>query len=261
MKNFISGKLYLLLLVTNVLVFLLFQISVGFTDPSNLQLLDWGANFAPLTLTGEPWRLVTSAFMHGGWVHLVGNMSMLLVFGGVLEHKIGSWRFAAVYWLCALGGSLWSAYWSGHVTVTRNNGFMGIDPVLSLGASGALMGLAGAALYMLVYESMDPMMDGEEDSISFSSIAQVIGINLVIGFLVEGVDQAAHIGGLVVGFVTMACIYSYRAMATPVRRIAVPITVTVLLTAFMVNLALRGQTGDLLRWKDNLSKERMQSRQ
>lgn len=126
---------------------------------------------------GESWRLLTAAFLHGGLLHLLMNMYMLLVLGRQLEFALGRGRFIALYAISALGGSA-ASYWFNDVDVP------------SVGASGAIFGLF-AAIFMF----------GRERGLNVQEIAAVVGLNLVIGFVVPGIDWRAHIGGLLTGAV------------------------------------------------------------
>jgi len=189
-KKLWGVRLYLLLLAINCAAYAAVWVTSGYASPSNAQLLGWGANFAPLTLGDEPWRLLTSMFLHANWIHLLMNMYMLVILGGVLERAMGSWRFGVVYLLSGLAGSLASAFWFSPYT--------GHHAVVSIGASGALMGLAGAAA-VLAWRFPSGWPPGDSVRISRQAIVQVVAINLVYGFLTVGIDQAAHCGGLLMG--------------------------------------------------------------
>ncbi|WP_205192555.1 rhomboid family intramembrane serine protease, partial [Burkholderia sp. LMG 13014] len=118
--------LTILLAVVNTAIFVLIWRQASYGELSNPLLLDWGANFAPYTLTGQPWRLLTSAFLHGGWTHLLLNMYMLIVLGTVLERTGGMLRFGVAYLLSALGGSLLSALWHGYHEVGSTSFAFGV---------------------------------------------------------------------------------------------------------------------------------------
>ena len=126
---------------------------------------------------GQLERLVTAMFLHGGWLHLGMNMYMLMVLGRQLEWALGRVRYVVLYLLAGIGGST-ASYW-----------FNGID-VPSVGASGAIFGLF-AAVFMF----------GRERGLNTQDIVAVVGLNLVIGFVVPGIDWRAHLGGLVIGAV------------------------------------------------------------
>ncbi|WP_322069615.1 rhomboid family intramembrane serine protease [Paraburkholderia bannensis] len=262
MKKGVNLHLYLILAVVNIVVFFLLWHGAGPDGLNNYRLLDWGANFAPLTLTGEPWRLLTSAFLHGSWTHLLLNMYMLVVLGSVLERVVGSARFGAIYLLSALGGSLLSAFWHGYHEV---NGLQyalgtviptgGIRPVVSVGASGALMGLAGAAAFWAMFQRANAT-DEAVERVSGSAIAQVLVINLVYGFITSGIDQAAHIGGVITGFVAAGLLFPWRPVSPRLSAFVLPLLLAVVGSAAMVGAALNGQSEDLLDWKTTTADER-----
>ncbi|HHY6931187.1 TPA: rhomboid family intramembrane serine protease [Burkholderia ambifaria] len=242
----------ILLAVVNTVIFVLMWRQASYGSLSNPLLLDWGANFAPYTLTGQPWRLLTSAFLHGSWVHLALNMYMLVVLGTVLERAGGTLRFGVAYLLSALGGSLLSALWHGYHEVGSTTfafgvalASSGIRPVVSVGASGALMGLAGAAAAFALQRRRDSAGDAPV-AINLGALGQVIAINLGSGFLISGIDQAAHLGGVVVGFIAGWLMYGAgRSM-----RVAVPLVLAVLGSAAMLFAAQRAGSEELQGWRD-----------
>ncbi|WP_244102063.1 rhomboid family intramembrane serine protease [Burkholderia ambifaria] len=242
----------ILLAVVNTVIFMLMWRQASYGSLSNPLLLDWGANFAPYTLTGQPWRLLTSAFLHGSWTHLALNMYMLVVLGTVLERAGGTLRFGVAYLLSALGGSLLSALWHGyHEVASTSFAFgvalesSGIRPVVSVGASGALMGLAGAAAAFALQRRRDSAGDAPV-AINLGALWQVIAINLGSGFLISGIDQAAHLGGVVVGFFAGWLMYGAgRSM-----RVAVPLVLAVLGSAAMLFAAQRAGSEELQGWRD-----------
>lgn len=162
---------------------------VNWLTPSTASMLSWGGNLAAYSLVDQPWRLLTSMFLHVGLVHLALNMYMLLAFGSVVERRFGHVRLLLVYLLAGLTGSLVSALWH-------------VDPfnqVIGAGASGALMGLCGAYLadWLVSQWRHDP-----HDQISTGGpLVQTIIINLGIGAAIPGIDNASHVGGLIGGFV------------------------------------------------------------
>jgi membrane associated rhomboid family serine protease len=163
-----------------------------------LQLDDSG-NLAGLS-QGEWWRLLTAAFLHGGILHLLFNMYALYLFGPQLEAAFGHVRFAVLYVLSALGGSAVS--------------YLFANPVQpSLGASGAVFGILGATLVVSRRLRYD-----------VRAVTVLIGINLALGFVIEGIDWRAHLGGLITG---MAVAYAF-AYAPRDRRTLVGIGASVL---------------------------------
>jgi rhomboid protease GluP len=146
-------------------------------------LVQWGSNFGPRTLEGEPWRLASSMFLHGGAVHLAVNMFTLWDLGRVCEHLFGRVRFPVLYVLSGLAGSLASVYWNPMVN--------------SVGASGAICGVLGAMLvFMLDARNRVPVA-------VLKSHATGIGIfliySIVMGISDAPIDHAAHAGGLAAG--------------------------------------------------------------
>jgi rhomboid protease GluP len=101
-------------------------------NPSGQDLVHWGANFGPLTVGGQWWRLLTCVFVHGGLLHIGFNMWCLWSLGRLAESVYGHWTFAAVYLICGLAASLASVIWN--------------PVILSVGASGAIFGIAGALI-------------------------------------------------------------------------------------------------------------------
>ena len=178
---------FLVLLAINVLVFVIQLVKgVDLMTPETFQLIKWGANVSQLTLNGQPWRLLTSMFLHIGLIHLAANCYMLTVLGPIVEREFGTVRFTLVYLLSGLFGSLASALWA--------DGFK-----VSAGASGALMGITGACL---AHSLVAYLRDKQGFAASLMvPLAQTIGINLAFGALVEGVDNACHVGGLLSGAV------------------------------------------------------------
>jgi len=145
-------------------------------------LKDWGANYKPLTLQGQWWRLLTSIFLHDGLMHLATNMVGLMIIGIVLEPVMGKTKYAATYIVSGIVASAVSLYWH--------------DDVVSVGASGAIFGMYGAFLAMVLTKRFP-----KELSKSFFVFSAIfIGFNLLMG-LANGIDNAAHMGGLVSGFI------------------------------------------------------------
>jgi rhomboid protease GluP len=155
---------------------------VDILQPSGESLVAWGANFRPVTLAGEWWRLITCCFLHIGILHLLLNMYALMYIGLLLEPYLGKLRFTAAYLLAGIAASLTSLWWH--------------DLTISAGASGAIFGMYGVFLAMLTTNLIEKSARRE----LLTSIAVFVGYNLVYG-LKGGIDNAAHIGGLVSGLV------------------------------------------------------------
>lgn len=176
---------------------------VDFLQSNSVDLVRWGANLAAFTLSGEPWRLFTSMFLHTGLMHLVLNMYLLVLCGAFAEKAFGSARFCFVYVICGLLASLTSAWWYGALPSGGDflSAWFGVGEqmrlVASAGASGALMGIAGC---YVVYRWMSrPSGQRGEWGSDYGIMAQVVVVNVVLGVLIPGVDQACHVGGLLAG--------------------------------------------------------------
>ena len=149
-------------------------------------LAKFGANNILLVKNGEIYRLLTCAFLHVGLIHLVVNMYSLRVIGPSVEGLIGKGKFVFIYLISAISASLMSL-----VFVDSN--------IVSVGASGAIFGLMGALLYFGYHYRLYL-----NDAIK-TQIITVILFNLIIGFMMPGIDNGAHIGGLIGGYLaTMA---------------------------------------------------------
>ena len=140
------------------------------------QLINDGAVSRPEIADGELWRLLTAGFLHAGLVHLLFNAFALYVLGTMLEPAIGHLRFAIIYFVSLFAGSF---------------GALVVEPdALTVGASGAIFGLMGAAVVVMRNRGINPMESG---------IGLWIGINLVFTFAIPGISIGGHIGGLIGG--------------------------------------------------------------
>ncbi|UOQ65145.1 rhomboid family intramembrane serine protease [Hymenobacter volaticus] len=176
-----------LLILSNLLVFLLMGLSgVSLLNPTGPDLVAWGSNFSPLTPM-QPWRLLTSVFLHGGPAHLFLNMSALLLLGLLAEAKVGRGPWLLTYLLSGIGGSLTSWWW--HT--------QGIN---SVGASGAIFGLYGLLLALLLTRTH---FRTRQDRAGIIGLLLYFALGSLVGGL-EGptTDNAAHVGGLLTGFAT-----------------------------------------------------------
>jgi membrane associated rhomboid family serine protease len=126
---------------------------------------------------GEYWRLVTSGFLHFGLIHLLFNMFVLYILGGMLEPALGRLRFGIVYFVSMLAGSFGALLLSAPNTLTA-------------GASGAVFGMMGAAVIVMRNRGINPMESG---------LGLWIGLNLLITFTIPGISIGGHIGGLLGG--------------------------------------------------------------
>ncbi|MES2637589.1 MAG: rhomboid family intramembrane serine protease, partial [Pseudomonadota bacterium] len=174
-----------LLISMNVLVFIAMLIGgAGFWhSPNNIQL-DWGANFGPATQDGEWWRLFTAMFLHFGAIHLALNTFALWDAGQLVERMYGHWRFICIYLISGLIGNLLSLVVQGNLAVSG-------------GASGAIFGIYGAAFVFLWRERA--ALTAREFRWLFGGGLAFSALTIVLGFIIPGIDNAAHIGGLLAG--------------------------------------------------------------
>jgi rhomboid protease GluP len=203
------------------------MLGVHWHDPTPDQMLSWGGSLAARTLTGEYWRLFTSMFVHFGVMHLLANMYMLAIAGPRAERRFGIPAFLVIYLFGGLFGGLLSAWWQGGnmvKTVPSLTAFGIVHReqvvlVVSAGASAAIMALCSALLVarQLQHGPVHSGADGMEDSGFNKALAQVVGINLIMGFVIPGVDQAGHIGGLTVGALLGAVFANALQAASPRR--------------------------------------------
>jgi membrane associated rhomboid family serine protease len=162
-----------LLIAINVAIYFL-QMSGVITSSK------YGMN-AELVAAGEYYRLFTSAFLHGGMIHLLCNMYSLYIIGTQLETVLGKVKFLIVYFISIITSSLLSGVING-------------SSVMSVGASGAIFGLLGALLYFGYHYRL------YLGNAILYQILPVICINLFIGFSTPGIDNFAHLGGLIGGY-------------------------------------------------------------
>ena len=170
-------------------------------SPNDVQLR-WGANFGPATQDGEWWRLGTAMFLHFGVMHLLLNCLSLWEAGQLVERMYGRWRFIAIYLLAGLSGNLLSLVVQGNQAVSG-------------GASGAIFGVYGAALIFLWRERA--AISAREFKWLFGGGCIFSFITIVLGFIIPGIDNAAHIGGLIAGsLVSIALSQSMTARTMPI---------------------------------------------
>lgn len=167
-----------------VIVFALMYI-LGNGSENVATLVNFGANSYELVKNGEVWRVITSIFLHIGIIHLFANMYALYVIGRQLEGFLGKIKYSIVFLGSGIVGSM--------LSIVINQGS------ISAGASGAIFGLLGSLLYFGYHYRL------YLGSVMRSQIIPVIVVNLLIGFLLPGIDVFAHIGGLAAGYLlTMA---------------------------------------------------------
>ncbi len=172
------------LIVVNILIFVLMEI-FGSTEDAGYMINHGALSVHEVLQEKEYFRLITSAFLHFGTAHLLYNMISLLYLGKPLEHVLGSTRYLIFYLICAVGASCASLGWhSLHNEIYT----------VSAGASGAICGVAGGLAYV--------MLRNRKKNKYFNFVRWAIFVALVAGQGIgsEGIDNAAHIGGMIIGF-------------------------------------------------------------
>ena len=202
-----SISLTQILFGANVAVFLAMAFASGSVmDFPGEVTVRFGANFGPLTLSGQWWRLLTYMFLHGGLMHIAFNMWCLWDLGALCESLYGRATFAAIYLITGIAAGLASAGWN--------------PQVLSVGASGAIFGLAGALIasfYLGEFSLSSVAIKGTLRSLLF-----FVGFNVLFGSMVPGIDNACHAGGLVSGLILGALIARAAPQHDkPLRRVGV----------------------------------------
>ncbi len=160
----------------------------GDQDALTIRLFRFGAKENSALAAGEYWRLLTTAFLHGGFIHLLVNSYSLYVLGRLIERVLGRTRFLATYFVSAATGSLSSWAFNSH---------------LGVGASGAIFGLLGTALYLSWRGKTAHIPPSALRSLGMWTI-----YNLVYGFITPTIDNAAHLGGLAGGVLCAAVLSS-----------------------------------------------------
>jgi membrane associated rhomboid family serine protease len=180
----------LTIIAANVLVYVAMGVSgVSWTDPNILDAVKWGADFGPLTLSADWWRLFTSTFVHFGIIHIALNMWCLWNLGATLEPFMGRKVFGVMYVASGLAASLTSVAWN--------------PWRVSAGASGAIFGVAGALVSYFALKKTP--MESALVKRNLKSLGFFILYNLLYGVR-GGVDNSAHLGGLISGLILGAAI-------------------------------------------------------
>jgi rhomboid protease GluP len=188
----------------NVAVYVVMVLTgVSPRHPSSQHLLQWGANWGPLSLGAEPWRILASTYVHGGVIHIALNMWCLWNLGFLAERVFDPWTYVLTYTSCGIAGSLASLWW---------------DPLTpSVGASGAIFGLAGALITALYLGHLPISKQAIRGTLN--SLLMFAGYNLFFGvvFAGIGIDNAAHIGGLLAGLALGAVLAKHLAQPPEIR--------------------------------------------
>lgn len=195
---------------------------------STKTLISWGANYGPMTLTGQPWRLLTCTFIHSHLPHLLLNLFSLYVLGKEIEVLIGTRKFLLIYLLSGIIGSLAS---------------LAFQPVsVSVGASGAVFGIFGCSFALLGAKTFEQLVSSLKRRIIVFIIFFLVAIFPT--FFVPGIDNSAHIGGVIAGL--LAGVAVSASTSDKFKAIAMATLVTLLLIPPVAYSAIEAQyKGDL----------------
>lgn len=179
-----------LLIALNIGYFLFLEM-IGSTEDS-MFMIQHGAMFEPLVREREEYfRLLTSVFMHFGVNHIANNMIILFILGDNMERALGHVKYLVFYLVCGVGANIVSMM----VNVMQG------DVVVSAGASGAIFGVIGGLLYAVAINH------GRLEDLSTRQLAVMILCSLYFGFTSTGVDNVAHVAGLLIGIVMAVLLY------------------------------------------------------
>ncbi|WP_439033221.1 rhomboid family intramembrane serine protease [Gordonia terrae] len=183
------------LIAANLLIFALCVLQAGVGDPGAASIFSAGDLLKSDVAAGEYWRLLTAGFLHFSVMHVAVNMLSLYILGRDLELALGVARYLAVYVIALLGGSA-------AVMLFED------DRALTAGASGAIYGLMGAMLVIILKARVSPV-----------PVLLIIGFNVVLSFSLPGISVLGHLGGLAFGAAaTAAIVYLPDAVLPPGRR-------------------------------------------
>ncbi|MFC0522610.1 rhomboid family intramembrane serine protease [Pontibacillus salicampi] len=189
---FAFGKpiLTYLLIAINLIMFTIIEWNGGSTD--TYTLVEYGAKYNPAIIDGEWWRIVSSMFLHIGFLHITLNMLALYVLGSVVERMYGSIRFLPIYFIGGIVGGLAS---------------FAFTPNVAAGASGAIYGLFGALLFFgVVYRKLFFQTIG-------MNVIIILVLNIGFSIVMPQVDNGAHLGGLLGGFLASSMVHLPRNKA------------------------------------------------
>ena len=184
-KSYVNG----ILIAWNVITFLYLEIAGSSQDV--LFMVESGAVFAPAVIyEQEYYRLLTAVFMHFGIDHIINNMIVLFALGDNLERALGHVKYLVLYLLCGIGSNLISMILGGPDSM-----------VVSAGASGAIFGVVGGLLYAVLINK------GRLEDLSLRQLAVMAVLSLYLGFTESGVDNVAHVAGLILGVIFGMILY------------------------------------------------------
>ncbi len=208
---------------------------VNIFEPDTQSLLNWGANLRQVTLAGQWWRLITCCFLHIGIFHLLLNMYALMYIGLLLEPFLNKTRFAVAYILTGIAASTASLAWH--------------DNTVSAGASGAIFGMYGVFLALLTTNIIEK--SARKDLLT--SIAIFVVYNLMYG-MKGGIDNAAHIGGLLSGIVIGYAFYPGLKNGQTARSLYITCAALALLVTAAAYTVMQKTPNDIGVYQEKINK-------
>ncbi len=172
-----TPQLTYVLIAINLVAFVAMAATGGGLRGTSGTVYAEGALYGPAVAAGDWWRIITAGFLHAGPLHIAFNMYFLYFLGTLMEPVIGKLRFGLIYFVSLAGGSM------GALLLSPNS--------VTVGASGAVFGLMGAAILAMRARGIDPMQSG---------LGVTLLLNLGITFLIPGIAIGGHLGGLAAGF-------------------------------------------------------------
>lgn len=209
------------LLGVNIAIFMaMLMAGLDWFNPATDKVLRWGADYGPLTLNGQYWRIITAMFLHFGIIHIAANMWCLWSLGQLAEKLVGSFTVFGVYLVTGIGSSLLSLSW---------------DPMrVSAGASGAIFGIAGMLISVLYFGKLGFPPENVRKLLGY--VVRFALLNLFIG-LQGHIDNMAHLGGLVTGLLVglfLARTFNLPLEERPARsRLIIAVSAAVLVALFV----------------------------
>lgn len=189
------------LIMVNLLVFLMTE--VGGDTQNAAYMIECGAMYTPYIVNrGEFYRVFLSMFLHFGYGHLAGNMITLAAVGDNLERALGKGKYFLLYIVSGLGAGMCSFIYN----------FILGESVVAAGASGAIFGVIGALFYVVLKNK------GRLEDISLGRLGILILYVLYSGFTTPGIDNAAHIGGLLIGMLLAVLLYTGKGTVEERKR-------------------------------------------
>lgn len=190
----------LIIVLINVLVFIVIQNTTLFGG-NNQVIESGGLSWYLVKEAGQVYRIISSMFLHADVSHLFNNMLLLLFIGSILEKVAGKVRYLIIYFASGIIAAISSM---GYNMLREYGKVLNERITISIGASGAIFGVVGAILFIIIAGR------GRLEYISFRQIVLFIILSLYNGFANTQIDQAAHIGGFLAGFILTALLYSVK---------------------------------------------------